>query len=174
MKTNFKQTEEMKSVAILNNDYSIKNKYLVNVFIQKVDSKANINSESFEYVFDEGSLKEKRRNAIQKAQEIMDEFNNATGKDRFYSFSEAEAKKFKNYKCYSIDISLIKEYENDEFVYDYPIYGHDEITYESLEVEAKFFREMNEDVKFTELETPEGETIEVLEESLIFFLHSLT
>lgn len=170
MKTNLKQIEKMKSVAILNNDYPIKNKYLVNVFVQKVDSIYNINSESFEYVFEEGSLLEKRRNAIQKGQEIMAEFNYATGKDRFSSFSEAEAKKFKNYKCYSINISLIKEYENDDYVYDYAIFGEDEITYESLEVEAEFFREMNEDVKFTEIKNPEGETIEVLEESLIFIL----
>jgi hypothetical protein len=170
MKTNLKQTEQMKSAAILYNDYSIKNKYLVSVFIQNVDSEANIHSEDFEYVFEEGSLLEKRKNAIQKAQEIMAEFNNANGKDRFSSFSEAEAKKFKNYKCYSINISLIKEYENDEYVYDYAIYGDKEITYESLEVEAKFFREMNEDVKFTEIKNPEGETIEVLEESLIFIL----
>lgn len=173
MKKNSKQTEEMKSVAILNNDYSIKNKYLVSVFTVKVDSEANIFTKNFEYAFKEGSLIEKRRNAIQKAQEIMNEFNNASGKNKFSSFSEAEAKKFKNFNSYSIDIFLIKEYENDEFVYDYPIYGDDEIAYESLEVEAKFFREMNEEVKFSELETPEGETIEVLEENLIFFLQSL-
>jgi hypothetical protein len=170
MKNSKKGMEKMQSEAILNNDYSIKNKYLVNVFIQKVDSKANRNSENVEYFFDEGSLLEKRRNAIQKAQEIMNEFNNSTGKDSFSSFSEAEAKKFKNYKCYSIDISLIKEYENDEYVYDYAIYGNDEITHEALEVEAKFFREMNEDVKFTEIKNPDGETIEVLEESLFFLL----
>lgn len=173
MKTNLKQTEEMKSVAILNNDYSIKNKYLVTLFILKVDSEGKTYSEDFEYVFDKGKLSEKRINAIQKAQEIMNSFNYTTGKNSFSSPSEAEAKKFKNFKCYSVDVFLIKEYENDDYLYDYPIYGHDEITYESLEVEAKFFREMNEDVKFTELETPEGETIEVLEESLIFFLKSL-
>ena len=173
MKKNLIQTEKMKSVAILNNDYSIKNKYLVNVFIHKVDSKGNFKGENLEYVFDKGTLLDKRRNAIQKAQEIMDSFNYATGKNSFSSPSEAEAKRYKNFNCYSIDVSLVKEYDNDDYLYDYPIYGHDEITYESLEVEAKFFREMNEDVKFTELETPEGETIEVLKESLIFFLQSL-
>ena len=104
----------------------------------------------------------------------MSEFKCANGKDKFSTFSEAKAKKFKNYKCYSVDIFLIKEYENDDYLYDYPIYGHDEITYESLEVEAKFFRELNENVKLTQIETPEGENIEVLEESLIFFLQSLT
>lgn len=174
MKNSVKTIEKMQSVAISNNDYSIKNKYVVNVFIHKVDSKGNFKGEDINYVFDEGTLLEKRRNAIKKTQEIMDSFNDITGKNSFSSPSEAEAKRYKNFNCYSIDISLVKEYdEDDDYVYDYPIYGHDEITYESLEVEAKFFREMNESVKFTKLETPDGETIEVLKESLPFFLLSL-
>jgi hypothetical protein len=169
--SNKKAIEKMQSEIILNNGYSIKNKYLVTVFILKVDSEGNKCNENLQYVFDDGTLIEKRRNAIKKAKRIMDFLNNTTGKEKF--MSPTEVKKFKNFKCYSVDIFLIKEYENDDFVYDYPIYGQGEITYESLEVEAKFFNEMYDYQEVTKIETPDGETIEVLKESLPFFLLSL-
>ena len=91
MKTILKQTEKMKSAAILNNDYSIKNKYLVTVFVQKVDSEANAFSENFEYIFNEGSILERRRNAIQKAQDIMVQM----GKINFLHFQKQKQKNLK-------------------------------------------------------------------------------
>ncbi|MFC0778233.1 hypothetical protein [Flavobacterium sp. HJSW_4] len=143
----------------------IESKYVVSVHILEVDSKSNRQSESMEYIFDKGELLEKRRSAIGKAQEIMDSFD--TDKN-FSSPAEAHAKGFKNFKAYSIDIYLVINDEGQE--YDYHIYGDEEIVHESLEVEAKFFKNEFEITKFTKIQNNEDEEIEVIEESLYFFL----
>lgn len=143
----------------------ITSKYLVNLNILQVDKKGKRKSENLQHVFDEGELLEKRRSAIEKAQEIMDSFNHD---ESFSSAVEAQAKDFKNFKAYSVDIYLIIEDEGEE--YDYHIYGDEELVYESLEVEAKFFKKEFEITKLIKIQDNEDEEIEVIEESLSFFL----
>lgn len=147
----------------------MENKYLVLVSVQKVDGLGKCKIEDFEYTFEEGTLLEKRRNAINKAKEMITFFEHEIPKEQgFSSFSEAEAKGFKNYNSYSIVIYLIKDEE-----YDYAIYGDEELTFEALEVEAKYFIEMNEAIDLIEIVTPEDEAIQVLNEDINFFLASL-
>ena len=155
----------MKNSITTTENNSITAKYLVNLNILKVDKKGNRQSENLEYIFDKGELLEKRRSAIEKAQEIMHSFDND---ESFSSPSEARAKKFKNFKAYSIDIYLIIENEGNE--YDYHIYGDEEIVYESLEIEANFFKKEFEITKFIKIPNDEFDEIEVIEENLDFFL----
>jgi len=144
----------------------ITSKYVVSVHILKVDKKGNHKNENLEYIFDEGGLLEKRKSAIEKAQEIMNSFDND---ESFSSPSEAHAKKFKNFKAYSIDVYLIIEDEGVQ--YDYHLYGDEEIIHESLEVEAKLFKKELEITKFIKIQDNEGEEIDVIEESLGFFFN---
>lgn len=155
----------MKKSMTTKENNSITAKYLVNVNIFIVDKKGNRQSENLEYIFDKGELLEKRRNAIEKAQEIMDSFDNDKS---FSSPSEAHAKNFKNFKAYSIDIRLVIEDEGEE--YDYQIYGDDEIVYEALEAEARVFKQEYEIITFIKIQNNEDEVIEAIEESLSFFL----
>ena len=154
----------MKNSMTTNSD-SIKSKYVVSVNILKMDRNGKHKSENLDYTFDEGELLEKRRSAIEKAQEITNSFNYD---ESFSSPSEAADKDFKNFKAYSVDIYLIIEDEGEE--YDYHIYGEEELVYESLEVEAKFFKKEFEITKLIKIQDNEDEEIEVIEESLSFFL----
>ncbi|SDX60093.1 hypothetical protein [Flavobacterium degerlachei] len=155
----------MKNSMTTAENNSIKSKYIVSVNILKMDKNGNHKSENLEYTFDEGELLEKRRSAIEKAQEITDSFNHD---ESFSSPSEAEDKGFRNFKAYSVDIYLIIEDEGEE--YDYNIYGDEELVFESLEVEAKFFKKECEITKFIKVQDNEDETIEVIEENLYFLL----
>jgi len=143
----------------------ITSKYVVSIHILKVDKKGNRKNENLEYIFDEGELLEKRKSAIEKAQEIMHSYDND---ESFSSPSEAHAKSFKNFKSYSIDIYLVIEDEGEQ--YDYHIYGDEEILYEALEAEAKFFKKEFEITKLIKIDDYEDEEVEVIEESLGFFL----
>lgn len=143
----------------------ITSKYVVSVHIHQVDKKGKRKNENLEYVFDEGELLQKRRSAVEKAQEIMYSFDND---ESFSSPSEAHAKKFRNFKGYSIDIYLVIEDEGEQ--YDYHLYGDEEILYEALEAEAKIFKKEFEITKFIKTENYEDEVVEVIEESLGFFL----
>jgi len=143
----------------------ITSKYVVSVHILQVDKKGNRKNENLEYIFDEGELLEKRRSAVEKAQEIVDSFNHD---ESFSSAAEAQAKDFKNFKAYSVDIYLIIEDEGEE--YDYHIYGDEELVYDSLEQEAFFFKQMFEITKFVDIKNTEEETIKVIEENLYFLL----
>lgn len=144
----------------------ITSKYVVSVHILKVDKNGNRKNENLEYIFDEGELLEKRKSAIKKAQEIMNSYDND---ESFSSPSEAHAKKFKNFKAYTIDVYLIIEDEGEQ--YDYHLYGDEEIVHESLEVEAKFFKKEFEITKFIKIQDNEGEEIDVIEENLGFFFN---
>lgn len=155
----------MKNSMTTAENNSIKSKYVVSVNILKMDKNGKHKSENLDYTFDKGKLLEKRRSAIAKAQEITNSFNYD---ESFSSPSEAEEKDFKNFKAYSVDIYLIIEDEGEE--YDYHIYGEEELVYESLEVEAKFFKKESEITKFTKIQDSEDEEIEVIEESLCFLL----
>jgi transcriptional regulator of heat shock response len=143
----------------------ITSKYLVNLNILQVDKRGKRKSENLQYVFDEGELLQKRRNAIEKAQKIMNSFNND---ESFSSPAQAHKKEFKNFKAYSIDIFLIIEDEGEE--YDYHIYGDEEIVYETLEAEANFFKNEFEIAKFVKISNDMFGEIEVIEEKLDFFL----
>ncbi|MDL2143866.1 hypothetical protein QQY79_15165 [Flavobacterium tructae] len=155
----------MKNSITTAENNSITSKYLVNLNILQVDKKGKRKSENLEYIFEKGELLEKRRSAIEKAQEIMHSFDNDKS---FSSPSETHAKKFRNFKAYSIDIHLVIEDEGEE--YDYQIYGNEEIVYESLEIEAKFFKKEFEITKFIKIPNDEFDEIEVIEENLDFFL----
>ncbi|KAF2512105.1 hypothetical protein EYY60_07605 [Flavobacterium zhairuonense] len=155
----------MKNSMTTKNLDSIKSKYVVSTHILQVDKKGKRKGKTLEYVFDDGELLQKRRNAIKKAQEIMNSFDND---ESFSSPSEAHAKSFRNFKAYSIDIYLVIGDEGEQ--YDYQIYGDEEITYESLEIEAIFFKKEFEITKFIKIENYEDEEVEVIEESLDFFL----
>lgn len=143
----------------------ITSKYVVSVHIHQVDKKGKRKNENLEYVFDEGELLQKRRSAIEKAQEITYSFDND---ESFSSPSEAHAKKFRNFKGYSIDIYLVIENEGKQ--YEYHIYGDEEILYEALEAEAKILKKEFEITKFIKIEDYEDEQVEVIEESLDFLL----
>jgi hypothetical protein len=144
----------------------IKSKYVVCVHVLSVDKTGKPKSENLDYTFDEGELLEKRRCAIEKAQEIINSLENS---DKIFSSPiEAQLKQFKNFNAYSIDIRLIIEDEGEE--YDYQIYGDDEIVYEALEVEAKFFKQEFEIIKFITIQNDENEDIVVIEESIDFLL----
>lgn len=144
----------------------IKSKYVVCVHVLSVDKTGKPKSENWDYTFDEGELLEKRRCAIEKAQEIINSLENS---DKIFSSPiEAQLKQFKNFNAYSIDIRLIIEDEGEE--YDYQIYGDDEIVYEALEVEAKFFKQEFEIIKFITIQNDENEDIVVIEESIDFLL----
>lgn len=155
----------MKNSMTTTANHFITSKYVVSVHILQVDKKGNRKNENLEHIFDEGELLQKRRCAIEKAQEIMDSFNHD---ESFSSAAEAQAKGFKNFKAYSVDIYLIIENEGEE--YDYHIYGDEEIVYESLEVEAKFFKKEFEITKFIKIPNDMFDEIEVIEENLDFFL----
>jgi hypothetical protein len=145
---------------------SIKSKYVVFVHILNVDKIGKSKSESWNYTFDEGELLEKRRNAIEKAQEIINSLENS---DRIFSSPiEAQLKQFKDFNAYSIDIRLIIEVEGQE--YDYQIYGDEEIIHEALEVEANFFKQEFEITKFITIQNYDNEETIVIEESLDFLL----
>lgn len=144
----------------------IKSKYVVCVHVISVDKTGKSKSENCDYNFDEGVLLEKRRCAIEKAQEIINSLENS---DKIFSSPiEAQLKQFKNFNAYSIDIHFIIEDEGKE--YDYQIYGDDEIVYEALEVEAKFFKKEFEITKFITIQNYEDEDVVVMEESLDFLL----
>ncbi len=145
---------------------SIKCKYVVSVHILQVDENGKHKGVNWHYTFYEGKLLKKRRDAIEKAQEIINSFDN--NDNIFSSPIEAQLKHFKNFKAYSIDIRLIIEDEGEE--YDYQIYGDDEIVYEALEVEAKFFKQEFEITKFITIQNDENEDIVVIEESIDFLL----
>lgn len=155
----------MKNSMTTAENNSITSKYIVNVNVLQVDKKGKRTSDNLEYIFNEGELFQKRRSAIEKAQEIMHSFDND---ESFSSPSEAHAKKFRNFKAYSIDIYLIIENEGEQ--YDYHIYGNEEIVYEALESEANFFKKEFEITNFIKIENYEDEEVEVIEESLDFFL----
>lgn len=155
----------MKNSMTTAENNSIKSKYVVSLHILKMDKNGNCKSENLDYTFDEGQLLEKRRSAIEKAQEITDAFNHD---ESFSSPSEAAFKGFRDFEAYSVDIYLIIEDEGEE--YDYNIYGDEELVFESLEVEAKFFKKECEIAKFIKIQDSEDETIEVIEENLYFLL----
>lgn len=144
----------------------IKSKYVVSVHVLSVDKTGKSKSENWDYTFDEGELLEKRRVAIEKAKEVIDTFENMD--EIFSSPIEAQLKEFKDFNAYIIEISLVIQVEVEE--YDYQIYGDDEIVYEALEAEAKFFEEEFEITKFITIQNYENEDIEVIEESLDFLL----
>lgn len=145
---------------------SIKNKYVVSVYVLNVDKIGKPECENWEYTFEEGELLEKRRGAIEKAQEIMNSLENSD--TIFSSPIEAQLKQFKNFNAYSIDIYLITEDEGEEYVYQ--IYGDDEIVYEALEVEANIFKQEFEIIEFIRIQNYEDEDTVVIEESIDFLL----
>lgn len=145
---------------------SIKNKYVVSVYVLNVDKIGKPECENWEYTFEEGELLEKRRGAIEKAQEIMNSLENSD--TIFSSPIEAQLKQFKNFNAYSIDIYLITEDEGEEYVYQ--IYGDDEIVYEALEVEANIFKQEFEIIEFITIQNYEDEDTVVIEESIDFLL----
>lgn len=143
----------------------IKSKYVVCVNVLSVDKRGTSKSENCDYTFDEGELLEKRRGAIEKAQEIINSLENS---DKIFSSPiEAQFKQFKNFNAYSIDIYFITE-EEEEYVYQ--IYGDDEIVHEALEVEANFFKQEFEITKFITIQNYDNEETVVIEESLDFLL----
>ncbi len=70
--------------------------YTVIVSINKVGKNGKSSNENFEYIFiDKGiSLFEKRKQAIQKAKNLISFFK---GEPKFSLFSESEKKRFKNF-----------------------------------------------------------------------------
>lgn len=158
----------MKNSMTTTNLDSIKSKYVVSVLILQVGKKGNRKSISTDYVFQDNTLSENRRKAILKAEKISNSFNYSPNQN-FSSPSEAEEKGFKNFKCYSIDVYLI--IEEDGVEYEYPIYGDNEITFDALEQEAFFFKQMLEITKFMKVKNNEDEIIEVIEENLYFLLN---
>jgi hypothetical protein len=88
---------------------------------------------------------------------------------KFSSPLEAELKGFKNVNGFSIDLSFVPEEG-----YEYQIYGEEELTIDSLQQEAFYYRDANIDYPWlTEVEDMDGEMVEVLESDLDFFLNSL-
>lgn len=145
---------------------SIKSKYVVSVYVLNVDKIGKPECENWEYTFEEGELLEKRRGAIEKAQEIMNSLENSD--TIFSSPIEAQLKQFKNFNAYCIDIYLITEDEGEEYVYQ--IYGDDEIIYEALEVEANIFKQEFEIIEYITIQNYEDEDTVVIEESIDFLL----
>lgn len=145
---------------------SIKSKYVVSVYVLNVDKIGTSKSENCDYTFEEGELLEKRRGAIEKAQEIINSLENSD--TIFSSPIEAQLKQFKNFNAYSIDIYLITEDEGEQYVYQ--IYGDDEIVYEALEVEANIFKQEFEIIEYITIQNYEDEDAVVIEESIDFLL----
>ena len=145
---------------------SIKSKYVVSVYVLNVDKIGKPECENWEYTFEEGELLEKRRGAIEKAQEIMNSLENSD--TIFSSPIEAQLKQFKNFNAYCIDIYLITVDEGEEYVYQ--IYGDDEIIYEALEVEANIFKQEFEIIEYITIQNYEDEDTVVIEESIDFLL----
>lgn len=108
-----------------------KYKYTVNIHVITFDANAQPKSEPFQYVFNTGDLPTMRRQAIEKANEMISFFENEMPAGSEFSSSLAgELKGLKNIQCYSLAIYFYIDAE------DYIISGDDELQQEMLEVEA--------------------------------------
>jgi hypothetical protein len=139
-------------------------KYIVRVYILKSNKNGKMDSQDFEYSFQDPKLIIARNNAIAKVKELEYSFSNeSTIKNKFSSPLEAQMKDFKNFNAYSIELSFVPEKD-----FEYQIYGEEELTIESLEVEARYYDGNNQSI--CEIEDLNGEIVEVLQSDLEFLL----
>lgn len=107
-----------------------KYKYTVNIHVIAFDANAQRTSEPFQYEFDSGDLPTMRSQAFEKANDMMDFFENEMpAGSEFSSIGEAQLKGFKNIQSYSLSIYF---YIDED---DYIIEGDQELQAEMLEVE---------------------------------------
>lgn len=141
-------------------------KYIVRVNILKSNEKGGINSEDFEYTFQESALIEARNKAVAKVQELEQFFNNEMPEGSAFSTPlEASLKGFKDFNAYSIGLSFVP---NEDW--EYQIYGEEEeLIIEALEEEALHYSDES-GVEFVEIEDLSGEIVMVLESDLGFFI----
>ncbi|SNR33837.1 hypothetical protein [Lutibacter flavus] len=141
-------------------------KYIVRVNILKSDKKGTVNSENFEYTYQEPNLFEARNKAISKVKELEELFNYGMPEgSEFSSPLEAQFKGFKDFNAYSIELTFM--FDED---WEYQIYGEEELTIESLEIEANHYVGQ-EDMEYVEVEDLNGQMVVVLESDLEFFLN---
>jgi hypothetical protein len=142
-------------------------KYIVRVFILKMGKNGKSNSEDFEYEFDEKLLIEARNKAISKTKDLLSLFENEMPEEsKFSTFNEAEIKGFKGFNTFTVELIFLL----DDGDFEYPIYGDEELIFESLEVEADYYRKNFENTKCIKIVNPDGDTIEILEANSEFFI----
>ena len=142
-------------------------KYIVNVYINKVDENGKMTSEDFDYEFECEPLKliEARRNAIRKVRDLYDFFENELPENEFSTVEEAERKSYKGYNSYSVSIILSTKDEPYN-----QIYGNgDDEKLDWLEFEYHHYTNTNNIVKVMKIDT-ETDYFEIIEEDFIFML----